>query len=98
MDYRQFVEQEWARRIHSRANKSIGIAVLLWLFCWPALLWWVFGAAWGILPFVATVMCVLAVDASIGVLVGFVVSIVGLIAALRAINVARADERRLLGS
>lgn len=95
MSYQDFANQERMRRVYGRARKSMGVAVLLWLFCWPALLWWVFGAAWGIVPFVVVVL-LMFVDATIGTLAMVAVAIGSLVAALWAIGDARAEERRLL--
>ncbi len=97
MNYQDFASQERMRRIYGRAHKSMGVAVLLWLFCWPALLWWMFGAAWGILPFVG-VICLIIANAKLGMVALVAVAIGSLVAALWAIGNARAEEQRMMAA
>ncbi len=95
MNYQDFASQERMRRVYGRAHKSMGVAVLLWLFCWPGLLWWVFGAGWGILPFVG-VVCLMFINTNLFWVALVAIVIGSLVAALWAIGDARAEERRLL--
>ncbi len=95
MNYQDFVSQERMRHVYGRAHKSMGVAVLLWLFCWPGLLWWVFGAGWGILPFVG-VVCLMFINTNLFWVALVAIVIGSLVAALWAIGDARAEERRLL--
>ncbi len=95
MNYQDFASQERMRRVYGRAHKSMGVAVLLWLFCWPGLLWWVFGGGWGILPFVG-VVCLMFINTNLFWVALVAIVIGSLVAALWAIGDARAEERRLL--